>query len=811
MDGASGAERRTGLTADEVAERVRLGRTNRRPPTSSRSVWAVVRANLFTYFNGIVFGGFGVLLALGFWQDGLFGLTALANTVIGIAQELRTKRSLDRLAILTAPRARVLRDGTEALVRSEEVVLDDLLVLRPGEQLVADAVLLEARGLAADESLLTGESAPVARNRGDAVSSGVTIVAGTALARVTAVGAAAVAGRLAAESRRFSLVRSELRSATSRLLRWIGWALVPLSLLMLNAQVQVQGGWPSALRSDRWRTAAVDTISAVIAMIPLGLVLITSITFAVGAASLARRRVLVQELAAVEGLARVDVLCIDKTGTLTDGRTELEGVHLADGVELPESAWASALGWFAAAPWAGPTVGSLAERFPPHPVETGPVVEFSSTRRWSAAVLDGAAPGTWVLGAPERVGELLGFGGPPDTRPASAAAVRRAAELAAVGLRTLLLAHTAERMDAADADAERPPEGLRPVAILAFREHVRPDARTTLAYFREQGVEVRILSGDDPRTVTGIARAVGLDRPDAVDADALPEEPEAFARAVVAERVLARVTPAQKVAAVRALQAAGRTVAMTGDGANDALAVKVADLGIAMGSGAAATKAVSRIVLLDDAFAGLPDVVAEGRRAVASIERVSILFLTKTTYAMALSAVLGVLLLQTPFLPRQLFVTDGLTIGIPAFLLALLPDARRYRPGFLRRALGSAVPNGLVVAACLVALALTGRFAGVAAAPVRTCATVLLAVLGLWVLGRQARPLRGLRLVVVVIMVAAAVLGALLPATETFLGLLAPPAWCARLTAVLAVSGCVLIEVVQRLREGRRADYRRAD
>lgn len=790
-----------GLTSAEAAERSRGGLANLQDTSTSRSLWAIVRANTLTYFNGLVLSGFAILLALGRWQDALFGLTASANAVIGVGQELRAKLSLDRLRILTTPTARVLRDAHERELPPNDVVLDDVLVLRAGDQVAADAVVLTAEHLTIDESLLTGEAEPVVRAPGETLLSGSAVVGGSALARVAAVGEDAFASRLAAQSRQFSLVRSELRDGVDRLLRWIGWIVAPMALLVLNAQMQVQGGWAAALSSDRWGTAAVDTVAAVIAMIPLGLVLMTSVAFAVGAVTLARQQVLVQELPAVEGLARVDVLCIDKTGTLTDGQIALDGVFPVQPVAQPtEEAWAAALGWFGTDPSGGPTLRSLADRYSaPEGVVAETLISFSSERKWSAATLTGTASGTWVIGAPEMIAALPEFDS-DGSKTGAYGPIERARDLAASGLRTLLLAYSPALLDGGESDSERPPSGLQPAVVLTFRERLRPDAAQTLAFFRSQGVDVRVLSGDHPSTVAAVVRAAGLDAGSGFDARDLPEDPDAFARAVDAHRVLGRVTPTQKRKIVHALQSAGHVVAMTGDGVNDVLAVKDADLGIAMGSGSAATKAVSRVVLLDNSFAHLPVVVAQGRRVMANIERVAVLFLTKTMYAVALSAMMGILLVETPFLPRQLSVTDGLTIGIPAFFLALLPNHRRYLQGFLRRALRFALPNGAIVAACLLVVALVGDATGLETAQTRTVATLVLNAVGLWVLSCQARPLAGWRLAVVLAMVASTAVIYSIPWAVEFLGFAPPPVWFGALGTGVAAGGCGGIELVYRLR-----------
>ena len=721
-----------GLDATAVATRTRDGRANVSKDASSRSIWSILRANVFTLFNGIVVTGFLLLLILGRWQDALFGIAAITNAAIGVVQEYRAKRALDRLALLHAPRARVVRDGVEQEIEIRGIVEDDLLILRSGDQVTADCRMIDGVRLEIDESLLTGESEPIDKSPGDRVLSGSIVVGGHGRAIVTDVGDAAFASKLTAEAKRFSLVSSELRSSIDRILKWITWSIFPIMLIVVNANMQAAGGWEHAIETGEWQDAAVASVAAVIAMIPLGLVLMTSIAFAVGAVKLGAHNVLVQELPAVEGLARVDLICLDKTGTLTSGEVRFDDVHALGDARRPDG-WALALAWNGAEPEANPTARCLADEFT---LETAlePVarIEFSSARKWSAVAFDEGAPGTWVLGAPEFV--LHGAG------VEASVALDRAAELAESGRRTLLLAHSPSVIDAADADHARLPGGLAGVVLLTFREAVRDDAAATLRYFAEQGVAVRIISGDNPRTVAAVAREVGLDAGDGFDARELPDDEEELGEVLDRHLVFGRVTPTQKRSMVRALRARGHTVAMTGDGVNDALAIKEADIGIAMESGSAATKAVSRIVLLDSRFSHMPGVVVEGRRVIANIERVSMLFLSKTAYAIAMALIFGLLLWPFPLLPRQLSVTDGLTIGIPAFLLALLPNARRYVPGFLRRSLSFAIPAGLVVAIAIVVISGHVRALGEEEAVVRTASMITLALIGLWILAVLSRP-----------------------------------------------------------------------
>ena len=793
-----------GLGAAEVRERLERGQGNAMPSSTGRSFWRIMQANLFTLFNLIVGGAFALLLVLGYWQDALFGLFVIANVVIGVAQEFRAKITLSRLAVLNAPKARVLREGTTVEAPTAEVVLDDILVLAAGDQVTADAEVIEAHGLDVDESLLTGEADPVASGPGRELMSGSTVVAGSGLARVTRVGCDSYAARITAEAKQFSLVRSELRGGIARIIRWITVLLLPVGTIVVNGQMQAAGGWAVAIESGAWREAAVAATASLIAMIPQGLVFMTSVALAVGAVKLAQHEVLVQELAAVEGLARVDMLCLDKTGTLTEGRMVLDGVEPLRATDLTPPAQA-VLAWMGADRDANATTRALVERFTEPPTEQ-PVraIEFSSRRKWSAvSFADGPARGTWVLGAPDIV-----LADVPDSEDA----LLRFDERATAGERTVVLARTdvvlAPPIEAPE--GERPPEpdlpaDLTAVALVSFREKVRDDAHETLGYFREQEVELCVISGDDPRTVAAVAREAGIqhDGP-GFDARQLPdpdqEGSEAELDAIMAEhRVFGRVTPEQKKAMVLSLQRLGHTVAMTGDGVNDALALKHADLGIAMGSGAAATRAVARLVLLDGQFSRLPRVVAEGRQVIANVERLAKLFLSKTTYAILFAVVFGALLWPFPFLPRQLSIVDGLTIGLPALVLALLPNIQRYRPGFLTRAARFCIPSGLVVGGTLISVVAYAYLGGYAPSVVQTAAVITLTLTALWVLVILSRPFTWITSLVVVAAYAGLGVVFAIPAAVDFLQLGAAPLDLVLVAVGASAIGSLLLEVMHRV------------
>jgi cation-transporting P-type ATPase E len=714
-----------GLSSAEAAERRSRGMANAGPERTSRSVAEILRANILTRFNFILGVLLAVILAVGEPQDALFGIVLVANALIGIAQELRAKLTLDRLAVLSAPKVRVIRDGVPQDLDVADLVGGDLVDLRAGDQLVADGIVRASTSLQADESLLTGESEPVDKRAGDRLLSGSFVVAGSGGYQATGVGAEAYARQLADQARRFALVRSELMDGINRILRYVTWALVPVAVLLVVSQLHAR---------DTVQEALTGTVAALVGMVPQGLVLLTTVAFGVAAVTLARRRVLVQQLPAVEGLARVDVVCFDKTGTLTDGTIAFDGLVRLDGQAPAEAA----LGALAGLEGGNATLSAIGQAFaPPQGWVRQDAVPFSSARKWSAASF--AGHGSWVLGAPEMVL-------PAGQREHLA----QAAQLGASGRRVLALACTEGPLD-----GQSLPPGLRPAAFILLAERLRSDTAEAIAYFTAQGVALKVISGDSPYTVGAVAARAGLPRHgDPVDARDLPDDTGALGQLLEERSVFGRATPQQKQAMVTALQARGHTVAMTGDGVNDVLALKLADIGIAMGSGAPATRAVAELVLLDGRFATLPGVVAEGRRVTANIERVANLFVTKTVWVTLLAVAVGVTLLPFPFLPRHLTIIDALAIGVPGFFLALAPNQRRYVPGFAGRVLRFAIPAGAIIAAATFAAFALARTAGLPLVQQRTAATLVALVLSLCVLVLLAIPLTWLRFALVAAMVA---------------------------------------------------------
>jgi cation-transporting ATPase E len=734
-----------GLTSAEVGERRSRGLTNAGGERTSRSVAEILRANILTRFNLLLGVLLAVILVAGQPQDALFGVVLVTNALIGIGQELRAKRTLDRLAVLSAPRVRVIRDGAPREIAVDELVADDLVDLRAGDQLVADGVVRDSASLQADESLLTGESEPVDKRAGDQLLSGSFVVAGSGGYQATGVGAEAYARKLAAQARRFTVVRSELIAGINQILRYVTWAIPPVAVLLVVSQLQTH---------ETRQEAATSTVAALVGMVPQGLVLLTSIAFGAAAVTLARRRVLVQQLPAVEGLARVDVVCLDKTGTLTDGTIRFDSLIRLDDQAPAEAA----LGALADDEARNATLAAIGQAFPPPPGwARQDAVPFSSARKWSAASF--AGHGAWVLGAPE----LVLPGGQDGL-------LSRAADLAASGRRVLLLAHAAGPLD-----GQALPQGLRAVAFVLLAEQLRSDAAETVGYFAAQGVAVKVISGDSPRTVGAVAARAGVPRGgDPVDARDLPEDPAALGAVLEERSVFGRVTPHQKESMVQALQARGHTVAMTGDGVNDVLALKLADIGVAMGSGAPATKAVAELVLLDNRFATLPGVVAEGRRVTANIERVANLFITKTVWVTLLAVAAGAALLPYPFLPRHLTIIDTLAIGVPAFFLALAPNRRRYLPGFVGRVLRFTVPAGLIIAAATFSAYALARARGLPLTEQRTAATLVALILSLTVLALLAMPLTWRRIALLIAALAGFALLFPVPAVRRFYALELP-------------------------------------
>lgn len=797
----------TGLTSKEVVQRIESGQSNAVKTSTSRSVRDIVRANVFTLFNGIICAAMALVLVTGSWKDAVFGFVIIINTGIGIVTELRAKRTLDKLSILVASEFLVHRDGKEVEVSHNEIVLDDLLWIRAGEQVPADGQIIQTWGLELDESMLTGESRTVRHKVGEQVYSGATAVSGMALVKVNAVGSHSYAATLTAQAKVYKKTVSDLNKGINTILKFMTFLVVPLCILLILSQIHTVGGWGTALSTGEWRQAVVSAVAGVVGMIPEGLVLLTSLNFAVAAMRLARHNTLVQELESVETLARVDALNLDKTGTITDGGIAFNRLVMLDSASsAAEQAATQALYDCCNEEQPNGTgqavlAGLKAQGYGAGAVESR--VPFSSARKWSAVRKSGE---TWYMGAPEVIISAL--------EGDYSSVLQQVNEYANDGNRVLLVARSTAPLsprsglrDAVEganvSDGPQLDVQAEPVALVLCSEKIREDAERTLAWFREQGVRCRVISGDNPVTVGAIARRVKLTgdhEPVAMDARTLPEDVDELARVLENVDVLGRVLPDQKKAIVKALHTQNHVVAMTGDGVNDALAIKEADLGIAMGNAAPATKAVAQVVLVDSKFSHLPDVVARGRQVMANMERVASLFLVKTVYSALIS--LGVVLTQIPYpyLPRHITYIGALTIGMPAFILALAPNTRRYIPGFLKRVVTFALPGGIATALSVLLAAwvlppvmgwnVTGDAADLSA--LRATSAIILFAMGVFVLARVARPLNGWRGVLVAVFAAAGVIGAFVPFVANFFALILPTG-ATMVATLIALAGSALI------------------
>ncbi|MFD5188210.1 HAD-IC family P-type ATPase [Streptomyces sp. NPDC058357] len=741
-----------GLTAAEVAERIARGEVNDVPVRSSRSLREIVRANVFTRFNLIIGVLWLIMLFVAPIQDGLFGFVIIANTGIGIIQEWRAKKTLDSLAVIGEAKPTVRRDGVAAEISTSEIVLGDLVELGPGDKAVVDGTVAEADSLEIDESLLTGEADPVLKHPGDPVMSGSFVVAGGGAFTATKVGREAYAAQLAEEASRFTLVQSELRTGISTILKYVTWMMVPTAIGLIVSQLVV--------KNNDFKESVARTVGGIVPMIPEGLVLLTSVAFAIGVVRLGRKQCLVQELPAIEGLARVDVVCLDKTGTLTEGGMDVTEVRTLGGAD--DTYIRAVLGALGSSdPRPNASLQAIVDAYP----DDGQwlctrTLPFSSARKYSGAAFDegGGRESSWLLGAPD---VLL-----PEQDPALA----EIEQLNQKGLRVLLLARAEGPLDGPDIAT-----GAVPSALVVLEQRLRPDAAETLAYFADQRVATKVISGDNAVSVGAVAGKLGLPGAEhTLDARRLPTDPDDMATAMEENAVFGRVTPQQKRDMVAALQSRGHTVAMTGDGVNDVLALKDADIGVSMGSGSEATRAVAQIVLLNNSFATLPSVVAEGRRVIGNITRVATLFLTKTVYSVLLAVLVVCFQVDYPFLPRHLTLLSTLTIGIPAFFLALAPNKERAHPHFVRRVMRYAIPSGVIAAVATFVTYLIARhhYTGAGALDAETsAATLTLFLVSMWVLAIIARPYTWWRIGLVLAMALAFLIVLVVPWLQNFFAL----------------------------------------
>ena len=716
IDGAvEAASYPRGLSSAEAEQRLkRLGLPEQ---AGSRSVGSIVAGNVFTLFNAILAVFFVIMLGLGLFADALFGVIAIVNSAIGIRQELNAKETLDQLALLVAPKARVIRDGAIIEVTGDEVVPGDVVRVEPGDQLVADGVVISSRGLTMDESVLTGESDGVRKRDGDRLLSGSFSIAGSGYYELDAVREQSHAAKIAGEARTFRHPPSPLQLEVNSVLRATTILMVPLAILLLLA---------FAIRSVPLDDAAQTATAGLVTLIPEGLVLLMSVTLAVAAVRLARMNTLVQQMAATEALAAVDTICVDKTGTLTDGTLDLVSVEVADSTQ-PAVAHEALARFAHSAGERNRTLETIAERYPGKAERVVAEVPFSSSWKWSGLTVDGRGNGraSYVLGAPDVLVKAGALELPPALK-------RTLDQHTAAGRRVVAFGEA--RGPLPNDPGTQPPPRMEPRALVVLEEQLRSDAADTIDFMRGQNVDLKLISGDARQTVTAVAHAVGVPS-DAgvVEGPDLPDDRAGIAEAAKMNTIFCRITPDQKKALVGALAEQGRFTAMIGDGVNDVPALKQARLAVAMGSGSQITKGIADIVLLRDQFSMLPRAVGEGRRIARNIHRLARLYATKTIYAGILILITAIFGFAFPFLPRQLTVAAMLTIGIPSFVLALAPsEGPLYRGRLLRALAAFAVPAGAGIAVgSLLCYFMVDDVFGGSLEQGRTAATTTLIVLGL--------------------------------------------------------------------------------
>ena len=664
-----------GLSSAEVEDRIRMDRTNHMNTSASKSVSDIVKEHSLTYFNFLNLF-LAVLVALtGQFKNMTFMGVILINTAIGIVQELKVKKLIDQISVMTAARTRVIREGVTKEIDVSDVVIDDVILVESGEQVCADCRLLDATGIEVNESMLTGESRPVKKQAGEELMSGSYLVSGSGVAKVFHVGENNYAATLAKKAKIKKRASSQMQEIIKKIIKIDGVLLIPVGILLYLSQRGI---------AETTSDAVVNTVAGVIGMIPEGLVLLTSVSFVLGVGRLARKKALVQEMEAIEALARVNVLCLDKTGTITTGKLDVVDVVPVQEEQSPEEI-TTIMGELT---WAFDDVNSTQDALRKKFKKIGKwkaeeKIPFSSDRKYRAAFFE--EHGGYALGAPE-------FLVPENTQ-----LMERVNQYSAEGMRVLLLASATLKAE------EMKLEEVKPLGLIIIEDQIRPEAKDTFAYFREQKVAIKVLSGDNPVTVSQIAGKAGLEGADKyLDARNLPEDFEELREVVEKYAVFGRVRPEQKQNIIKACQANGKVAGMVGDGVNDVLALKDADCGIAMAAGSDAAKQVANIVLLDSNFASMTNIVGEGRTIISNIEKVSSLYLTKTIYSVLLCLIFIFWQKEYPFIPIQLSWISGVAIGVPSFLLTLEQNQNSISEGFLRHVMRVALPAALTMVGTLV-------------------------------------------------------------------------------------------------------------
>lgn len=735
-----------GLTSQEVNQRILDGKVNFIPKVPSRTIGQILRANIFTFFNGLNAVLALVVILAGSPKNALFAGVIFMNTLIGVLQELRAKSIIEKLSLLNTSNITVIRDNKEIEIPIDNLVIDDIMLLTPGTKIAVDGIMIEDNNLEVDESLLTGETDPVLKNNSSKVLSGSYVISGSGYAKVTDVGTDTYAAKLAEEAKRFKLINSELQSAVQKILKLLTKIIIPTSILLVITQI--------IFNDATWQESAIAVTSGIIGMVPEGFVLLTSTTLIVAIIKLSKWNVLIQELPATEVLARVDTLCLDKTGTLTVGNLKFSHLKLLD--DSNESFIETILSSVVhAVPTINPTQRAIMDKFPlKNSLKVKNTIPFSSATKWSAVEFE--KEGAYVLGAPEMI---LGN---------KYSAIKKEVDNEAkLGRRVLLLAQVNE-----EKLLNNLLEDVKGKALIFIEDIIRKEAPTTLKYFSKEGVNIKVISGDNPLTVAAIAKKAGVkDADKCIDASTLPDDLDALADIMENNSVFGRVTPHQKQQMVKALHSKNHVVAMTGDGVNDVLALKESDCGIAMASGSDATKAVAQLILLNSDFSVLPRVVAEGRKLINNLEKVSELYLSKTVYSIIMCLILGVLLVPYVILPIHISLIGSLAIGIPSLFFAITPNTERVQKNYLKRILSTSIPNGIIISIFTLIPYLFCYYSGMDLESSRTIAVLILGSLSLIILLKVAKPISALKLGIVIIMASLFILAFLIPLGREFFSL----------------------------------------
>lgn len=765
-----------GLTEEQVKERVLLGEVNKIPKAPSKTFLQILRSNFFTMFNALNLVLAVAVIIAGSPKNAIFAGVIIVNSLIGVIQEVKAKNIIEKLSVISEANCNVVRNRVLKKIGIEEIVKDDIIYIKSGDQILADGVLSEGNEIEIDESMLTGEADPIHKKNNDSLLSGSFVVAGEGYMRVTKVGANTYSSRLADEARKFKITNSELQNSLNKILKVLLILIVPIGIILATTQLK--------FIKASWQDAVIGTVSGIIGMVPEGLVLLTSATFIVAIIKLSKYDTLVQELSATEVLARVDVLCLDKTGTITEGALKLIDVVNLSSYENSEiDAVLASIAHNL--PSKNPTQQAVLDRYKEDSnLEIIEKVPFSSKRKWGGIVTKDK--GTWIFGAPEIVmgNKYLEI-------------KCKVEEEARKGRRVLILAKS--KLNSLRGEKLKE---IEKVALVLIEDVIRKDAPKTLKFFKDEGVSVKVISGDNPVTVSAVAKRAGvLGAENYIDARELPEEMEELRKEVEKYSVFGRVTPHQKKALVIALQENDHTVAMTGDGVNDVLALKEADCGIAMANGSDAAKAVSQLVLMKSNFSALPKVVAEGRQQINNLERVAQLFLTKTTYSIILAVVFSILLLPFPIQPIQLSLIGSCAIGIPALFLAMLPNSERVKKGFLGRILTASIPNGVLIAIFVSATFVISNNYGTSLETSRTLSVLMLAGVSMVILFKVALPITPFKIGLVILMMLIVSLGFITPIGRLIFTLtkLSPMQWLLSAGAI-ALSVPILATLVSVIR-----------